>query len=119
MRSVFVHGEVSSDDLQSVLSSVGADRQGVAAYAFGDVRVVLLVGQKFFFRTNDHLGLVILAATNGTSQRIDISVAGRGTGAFGTLWGAGDDFEGDTYNALVQILSARSLPYQDAGAPSS
>ncbi len=117
MRSVFVHGELSSTELQSLLSAVGADGQGVAGYAFGDVRVVLIVGQKFFFRTNDHLGLVVLATTNGTSQRIDISVAGRGAGAFGTLWGAGDDFENDTYNALVQLLNGHSFQFQDAGAP--
>jgi len=119
MRAVFVHGEVSAEELQSVLTGAGASVQSAATYAFGDVRVALFVGEKFFFRTNDHLGLVVLGTSNGTTQRIDISVAGKGAGAFGGMLGAGDSFETDAYNALVGILNGRSLQYQDAGAATS
>lgn len=115
MRSVFVHGERSSEDLGGLLTAVGAEAQGAAAYAFGEARVVRFVGRKFMFRSNDHLGVVVLGASNGTSQRIDLSYAGAGSGVFGMQWGADETIVTTVFRALVQMLGARSLPYQETG----
>jgi len=116
MRSVFVRGEVSPGDLSNLFASVGAEGQASTSYAFGEVRVVLLVGRKFAFRSNDYLGLVILAATNGQNQRIDVSYAGAGSGLLGVQLGAGESLETNLFNAVLQLLQARSLSYQEATA---
>jgi hypothetical protein len=119
MRSLLVQGELSPSDLTGAFDSIGAERQGTSAYTLGNVRVLQLVGRKFFFRSNDYLGLVLLAATDGVSQRIDIGYAGGGSGLLGIQWGAGDKLEGSLFDALTQALQARSLPYQDATASPS
>ncbi|HTT72745.1 MAG TPA: hypothetical protein VMG99_01145 [Thermoplasmata archaeon] len=117
MRSVLVNGEVGGDDLGGLFSAVGADAQGAVAYAFGPVRVVVLVGRKFFFRSNDYLGLVIVATTDGREQRIDISYAGGGSGLLGVQWGAGSDLESQLYTEVVGLVQRRSLSCSDAPAP--
>lgn len=116
MRSVFVHGELSADDLGGLLGSAGASGQFSASYAFGDVRVVIYVGRKFMFRSNDYLGVLVVATSNGTSQRIDLSYAGGGSGMLGVQWGAGDSIELDLYDALLSLIQSRSLTYQEAGS---
>jgi hypothetical protein len=117
MRSLLVQGELSVADLVAAFDSTVGERQSHAAYTLGNVRVLQLVGRKFFFRSNDYLGVVLLAATDGVSQRIDIAYAGGGSGLLGVEWGAGDKLEGSLFDALTQALQARSLPYQDATAP--
>ena len=115
MRSVFVHGTLSSTDLSSLLGAIGAEGQSSVEYAFGPVRIVLLVGRKFAFRSNDYLGVVVLAASNESSQRVDVGYAGSGSGILGAQWGAGESIETNLYDALVRLLQSRSLSYQEAG----
>jgi len=117
MHSVLVRGEVPPSDLAGLFVAVGAEGQGAVGYAYGNVRIVLYVGRKFFFRSNDYLGLVILASTDGASQRIDISYAGGGSGLLGVQWGAGDSLETSLFDALLNVLRARSLAYGDPGSP--
>jgi hypothetical protein len=114
MRSVLVNGEIAPSDLGSLFGSVGAESQGAVAFAFGETRIALYVGRKFYFRSNDYLGLVILAATNGVTTRIDLSYAGGGSGLLGIQLGAGDDLEAKLYEALVGLLQSRSLGFSDA-----
>ena len=109
MRSVVVRGELPPEDLRSVVENAGVEIQGGAAYAFGPTRIVFFLGRKHFFRTNSYLGLSLVAATDGTTQRIDIGQAGGGVGLMGLEWGAGDDIEAAVYNALVQLLNERGL----------
>ncbi len=114
MRSVFVHGELGPADIQSLLASVDAQPSAQTAYQFGPVRVTLVVGRKYFFRTDDHLGLVILATSNGTAQRIDISAAGGGkAGLLTGISSASDKIETDAYAALTQLLADKGLSSQD------
>ena len=114
MRSILVEGELSNVELAAVLQGAGVEQQTAAAYAFGTTRVALLVGRKFFFRSNDYLGLVVAAATDGRVQRIDISYAGGGSGLLGVQWGAGTDHETKVYLSLMERLRTRSLRCTDA-----
>ena len=104
MRSVLVHGELAASDLASLFGAIGADQQAAAAYAFGPARIDLFVGRKFYLRSNDYLGLVMVAATDGVSERIDVSYAGAGSGFLGIQWGAGVDLENDLFGALQAVL---------------
>jgi hypothetical protein len=113
LRSVLVQGELSPADLDGLLATVGATRQAAAAYALGASRVTILVGSKFYFRSNDYLGVVIAAVANGTSQRIDVSYAGGGSGLLGIQLGAGDSLEEALFTALVGVLQSRSLRFGD------
>jgi hypothetical protein len=113
MRSLLVQGEIAGADLSGVLSSNDATVQGAAAYAFGSTRVVLYVGRKFYFRSNDYLGVVLLATTDGASQRIDVSYAGGGAGLMGVQWGAGSDLETSLFDALVALVTSKSLQYTE------
>ena len=88
MRSILVHGEVSSEELRSVVEETGIELQGAASYAFGGTRISLFLGRKHFFRTNSYLGVSVVAATDGITQRIDIGQAGGGSGLIGMEWGA-------------------------------
>jgi hypothetical protein len=119
MRSLLAHGELSASDLTGLLSSIGAEPQSAAAYAFGNTRILLCVGRKFYFRSNDYLGILFLAATDGTTQRIDISYAGGGSGLLGFQWGAGVDLEGTLFNAVAALLNSRSIQFEDVTAPAS
>jgi hypothetical protein len=113
MRSLLVKGEVAGGDLAAALSTIGADVQSSAAYAFGNTRIFLAVGRKFFFRSNDYLGVVILGASDGATQRIDLSYAGGGSGLMGVQWGAGTDLENNLFDAMVAVLNEKSLSYSD------
>ena len=109
MRSVLVHGEVSPEELSQLIQSAGVESQAAAAYAFGTTRITILLGRKHFFRTNSYLGLSVVAATDGTTQRIDIGQAGGGSGLIGMEWGAGDDLEAAIYNSLASLLKERGI----------
>jgi hypothetical protein len=109
MRSVLVRGEVLPEELAGLFEGAGVEPQGRAAYAFGATRVAIFVGRKHFFRTNSYLGLVLVASTDGTTQRIDISQAGGGSGLVGMEWGAGDDLEASVYNALAAAVRTKGL----------
>jgi hypothetical protein len=113
MRSILVQGEIEAADLSGILPSIDATVQGTGAYAFGNTRVVLYVGRKFYFRSNDYLGVVLLAATDGATQRIDVSYAGGGAGLMGVQWGAGSDLETSLFDALVALLTSKSLHYTE------
>ncbi|MCI4352615.1 MAG: hypothetical protein L3K14_04425 [Thermoplasmata archaeon] len=116
MRSLLVQGEVEAADLAELLPSVGAEVQSAAAYAFGTTRIVLYVGRKFYFRSSDYLGILLLAASDGASQRIDISYAGGGSGLMGVQWGAGTDLEASIFDAVVAVLTGKSLSYTELPA---
>jgi len=113
MRSLLVQGELSGDDLQNAFRAGGADLQAATAYEFGTVKVLLLVGRKYFFRSNDQLGIVLLATTNGTTQRIDVSYAGGGSGLLGIQYGAGQSLENGLFEGIVSGVQSRSLPCQE------
>jgi hypothetical protein len=115
MQSVLVHGEISPDDLRGVIDAAGVEYQSGAAYAFGTTRVVFLLGRKHFFRSNSYLGVCLVAATDGTTQRIDIGQAGGGAGLMGVEWGAGDDLEANVYNSLAAVINARGLSAEPQG----
>ena len=83
--------------------------QGAAAYAFGGTRISLFLGRKHFFRMNSYLGVSLVAATDGATQRIDIGQAGGGSGLIGMEWGAGDDLEASIYNSLAALLQQKGL----------
>jgi|GEM_PF-4590666 len=118
MRAILVRGELGGADLSGLFATVGAEVQSATSYAFGSTRVVLIVGRKFFLRTNDRLGLVVVAASDGAVQRIDLSYAGGGSGLIGNfLYGAGDSLEAQLLDALVQLLSSRSLSYGEVPPP--
>jgi len=109
MQSVLLRGELSPADLGEVVEAAGAEIQDSAAYAFGSTRIYLTVGRKHFFRTNSYLGVVLLAATDGATQRIDIAHAGGGSGLMGIEWGSGDDLEGEIAAALGKLIRDRGL----------
>lgn len=110
MRSVFVHGELADEDIQSLFASVGTETRSQASYAFGPVRVILITGSKYFFRTSDHVGLVVLACSNGSAQRIDISAVGGGTaGIFTGVESASESLESETYDAVARIIASKGL----------
>ena len=110
MHSILVHGEVSTEELRAVVERAGIELQGAASYAFGGTRISLFLGRKHFFRTNSYLGVSLVAATDGTTQRIDIGQAGGGSGLIGMEWGAGDDLEASIYNSLASLLHEKGLP---------
>ena len=118
MRSLALRGELSSEDLVGLLSSIGVGGQGVAEYTLGSVRVVILIGDKYMMRTNDRFGVVVVAAADGSRQRIDLGSAGGAQGLLGVKWGAGESIERELVDALVQLLESRSLTYE-LGEPGS
>jgi len=113
MRSLLIQGEVDAAGLAGLLPSVGATVQTAVSYAFGNTRIALYVGRKFTFRSNDYLGILLLAASDGTSQRIDVSYAGGGAGFLGAVWGAGRDLEDNLIGVLADVLASRSLQYSE------
>lgn len=117
MRSVMVRGEISDTEVTNLLVAAGAESQGAASYTMGTVRVRILVGKKFYFRTNDYIGAVVVTTTDGVTQRIDLSYAGAGSGFLGSQMGAGSDLENAMYDALIGAVRSRSLLYEDAGTP--
>jgi len=113
MRSLLVQGELGAVDLAGVLPAIGITVQNSVGYSIGNTRVVLYVGRKFYFRSNDYLGIVVLTATTENSQRIDLNYAGGGSGMMGVQWGAGRDLETTLFDAIVAALVARSLAYSE------
>ena len=109
MISLVVHGELPPQVLAEIFPQAGVELQSSAAYAFGTTRVTVLLGAKHFFRTDSWMGVALVAATDGTTQRFDIGHAGAGQGLIGAEWGAGNDLEASVYNALSQALQAHGL----------
>ena len=114
MRSILVQGEVSPAELDGVLGSVGVQRQAITTYSLGPTRVAIVLGCKYYFRSNDYLGVALVAVSDGTAQRIDVSYAGGGAGLLGFQLGAGNDLEAHLTEALSDLLRARSLRFGDA-----
>jgi len=113
MRSVVIQGEISAGDLGGLITGAGADLQASAAYAFGSTRVAIFVGKKFFFRSNDYLGVLVVAASDGSTQRVDMSYAGGGSGLLGVQLGAGANIENSLFEGLAGLAQSRNLTFQD------
>ncbi len=113
MRSLLIHGEIGPNELGDSLPAAGAKVQTAVAYAFGTTRVCLFVGRKFTFRSNDYLGIIVLAATDGTTQRIDVTYSGGGSGLIGMVWGAGQDIENEVGNAILSMAQQRGLQVEE------
>jgi len=113
MRSVVVQGELPPSDLVNLLATAGVEDQGTASYVYGNVRVLLCVGRRYFLRSNDFLGAVLLATTDGSTQRIDVCSAGAGSGLLGIQLGAGQRVEGDLLDAVLTVARERSLACQE------
>jgi hypothetical protein len=109
MRSLLVQGEIDATEIAAVLPTAGAKVQTAVGYAFGATRIALYIGRKYTFRSNDYLGIILLAASDGTTQRIDVSYAGGGSGMLGVVWGAGTDLENEVLNAISQVASRLGL----------
>jgi hypothetical protein len=109
MRSLLIQGEIEAAELGEVLPGAGAKVQTSLAYAFGATHVALFVGRKFTFRSNDYLGIVLMTASDGTTQRVDVSYAGGGSGILGAVWGAGRDIEDAVGDAIRSIAQRRGL----------
>lgn len=117
MRTLLVTGELSGNELATAFQQVANEIQTSVAYSFGDIRIVLIVGRKFFFRSNDYMGATILAATNGTTQRIDLSSAGGGSGLLGIQWGAGNKFEQQLFDGVAALAQRHSFRITEGAAP--
>ncbi len=113
MRSLLIHGEIGPAELGEILPSAGAKVQTAVAYAFGTTRVCLFVGRKFTFRSNDYLGIILMAATDGATQRIDVTYSGGGSGLMGMVWGAGQDIENEVGNAILGMAQQKGLQVQE------
>lgn len=113
MRSLLVQGELSAAELQNAFGEGGAEGQSGSSYAYGAVKILLLVGRKYYLRSNDQLGVVLLASTNGATQRIDVSYAGGGSGLLGIQMGAGNDLENSLFDSVVSAAQSRSLSFQE------
>lgn len=109
MLSLVLNGELTGGDLQDALAAAGAQAQATGAYAFGEVRVAIVIGQMYFMRTNTHVGVAVVAATDGKTQRIDVAQAGGGQGLFGIEWGAGETIETKVYNAVGSLAQQRGI----------
>ena len=90
---MLVQGAVTPETVIALWGSAGAEVQAATRYAFGGTAVMIVVGRKFYFRSNDYLGVVCVTTTSGGTQRIDVSYAGGGSGMLGVQWGAGNDLE--------------------------
>ncbi len=104
-----MRGELPPADLEGILPQAGVETQSIASYAFGACRIAVFAGRKHYFRSNSYLGVVLVTATDGATQSLDIGQAGAGAGLMGVEWGAGDDLEAGVYNALVSAIQARGL----------
>jgi hypothetical protein len=119
MRSVLIRGEIPASDLGGLMGGAGADLQASTAYAFGSTRVAIFVGKKFFFRSNDYLGVLVVSASDGSTQRVDLSYAGGGSGLLGVQLGAGTSIENSLFESLTGLAQSRNLTFQDVTAAPS
>jgi hypothetical protein len=118
MRSILVKGDVPDELVANAVRATTGEIQQQVRYLFGTTRITLFVAQKYFFRTNDRLGLIVLAVSNGSSERIDMTYSGGGSGLLNVQWGAGDELEESFHAALVQALRSagfRSEPSSPDG----
>jgi hypothetical protein len=113
MRSVLIQGEIPAAELGGLLGAAGVELQASAAYAFDNTRVSIFVGKKFFFRTNDYLGVLVVTASDGATQRVDLSYAGGGSGLMGIQLGAGTNIENSLYEGLANLARSRNLSIRD------
>lgn len=109
MRSVLVHGSAAAEELGSVLEAAGVETRSTGAYAFGPLNVLFFVGRKVVFGARSSEGIVLIAASDGRTQRIDIAYAGGEIGLFGPESGPGEDLEVEVYTKLITRLSQRGL----------
>lgn len=113
MRSFVCSGDAPDNLLGQVFAGQVDEVQQQLHYLIGSTRVLLLIGRKFYFRSSDYLGVVVLAVANGAVERIDISYAGGGSGMLGLQWGAGDRLETDVANAIAEALRNAGVRFQE------
>jgi len=110
---MLVQGAVTPETVIALWGSAGAEVQAATRYAFGGTAVMIVVGRKFYFRSNDYLGVVCVTTTSAGTQRIDVSYAGGGSGMLGVQWGAGNDLESSLFDAIASLLRQRGIAFNE------
>jgi len=59
----------------------------------GNVEMVAIAGSKYYLRTNDTIGFILVSFYDGYSQKIDFGRVGGGSGLLNIRLGAGDKDE--------------------------
>lgn len=109
MRTLAVGGELFRQDLEGAFANLGIRSPAGAGYELGEVRVMVLVGEKYFIRTNTRVGVVVVAASDGRIQRIDVLHAGGAEGVLGIELGAGEDLEDKIFDYLASLAEQRGF----------
>jgi hypothetical protein len=116
MRLVVIQGDLAAADIGGLINAVGAEIQASAAYEFGATRVSIFVGTKYFFRTNDYLGVLVVSTSDGTTQRVDMCYSGGSSGLLGIQLGASTTIEASLFEGPVGLAQSRHLSFRDVTA---
>lgn len=79
MPSIPAQGEPPPSEFGSLTSATEAQIVGMAEHASGNVPVASSIGRNDFLRSNDSMGVVSLASTNGGNLTFDASYVGAGS----------------------------------------
>jgi hypothetical protein len=118
VRTILCASDAPDELIGRAFATVVDEVQREVRYQVGPSRVALFVGSKFFFRTNDRIAGILLAVSNGATERIDLIYGGGGSGLLGAQWGAGDDLEGQLTEAIAGALRGAGLRFEESpGTP--
>ena len=118
MKSVSLNPPLPNDALRQVFEHVLDEVQGMISYTIGSASVFIILGNRFFFRSDDYLGAALVAVTDKSGQRIDLGAAGKGQGLLGLTWGAGDKIENELLDSIKTMASHNSSIVKDVPASS-
>lgn len=92
---------LSIEDLPVKLKSeMNADLVDVSWRSIDKVTVVLMVFERYFWRTSSYASLTIMLMDYEGNQTIDIVASGGGEGFFNLSWGANADFAAAAVESL-------------------
>ncbi|WP_425539294.1 DUF6054 family protein [Microaceticoccus formicicus] len=87
------NNSISIVELSAILENqIGADLITKTGRVAGDLTVILMCFEKFYFRTGSYAGLTIMLSESPEEQIADVVGFGGGDGIFNISWGANRNF---------------------------
>ncbi len=98
-------GKIDSGEVIDLFTRVVGNVEYSSTHTSGQCRIDIVAGSKYFFRTNDVIGLFLTLFYDGVNTKVDGGRIGGGSGLLRIRFGAGNKLEEELTNGLDEIAS--------------
>lgn len=97
--------KIDFDQVIDLFTQVVGNVEYSNTHTSGQCRIDIVAGSKYFFRTNDVIGLFLTLFYDGVNTKVDGGRIGGGSGLLRIRWGAGNRLEEELTKGLNNIAN--------------